>query len=421
VPDVERALISTALAKDGGILELVSRGVEPEAFPSTESGKQCAAVLRFAIDYTRRYGQQPSLGAVQRQIPDWHGDFSPDPLAALADEHLDCVRRRHFDSIVLRLATDYKDPSHRRNLDAVLLDAAREMAAAVPSGRVERFSADLQRRADEYEAQHGAHRPGTPLGIPVIDDVMYGIRPGWLVTYAGYSGLGKSLLSSRSLLAAFEEDKTALMLSLEMSAREVLERLDTMVMHWRQDDYIRGKLTDLQRQEWRDVARVYSKARGEIVVVDRLSGCTIDRVHAEIERYKPDVCAIDYVQRMRASYNSRRPRYEQLEEITNELKSIAMDTDTGIIMVSQDGRDAAQSGSTSSNMGGSISVYQAADAYIGMMQDEQMRAMRKMRIKLLKIRYGSPAEVDVLWDPARGDLCRKWEESMAFVAPEAPL
>jgi replicative DNA helicase len=403
---------------EGNIHLLISRGVVSELFTQDEPGREVGQIFSWASEYARKYGSCPSASFVQHNFPNWRGEYSSEPVEALLDEFLAEVRRRYFEAKVIELSMMPKsDPEYwnrRGSLHEVMLEAAREIATVIPSGRVARFSEDFELRIQAYEEEHGKHRPGTPLGIPIVDQTTDGIKPGWVVTNAGFSGLGKSFLTGVNLLGAFEDDKVALLLSAEMSAREVEDRLHTMVMHWKHSDFMRHDLSDMQVKHWRDVSRVYSKARGEILILDRFGGGTIDRVHAEIERYKPDVCAIDYVQRMKMSYATRVPKWEQLENITNDLKTIAMDTDTAVIMVSQDGRDAAEGGSSRTNMGGSISVYQAADLYLGMMQDEGMRAQSKMRIKMLKFRHGPLAEVDVVWDPSTGTFAKMWTDAQQF-------
>ena len=69
-------------------------------------------------------------------------------------------------------------------------------------------------------------------------------------------------------------------------------------------------------------------------------------------------------------------------------------------MVSQDNRTAATGGSTLESMGGSISIGQAPDIYIGMHQDEEMRLENRLRVKLLKSRNG-PRDItaDLDWEP----------------------
>ena len=410
-------MLSAAL-RDGNVGHLVARGVEPEMFAQPDVAK----VFQWARDHSRRYGA-PSDALVRQVFPDWRPAFSSDSFDFLVDEFLAEVIRRAFIETVMELSDlERNDPdgfrANRARLSEILFDKARLLASRVPTGQVAMFSQELALRIEAYENEHGRYRPGTPMGLPVIDQTMGGgIKSGWLITIAGFSGFGKSFLGGHAALSTFEDDKRALFLSLEMSRQEVIERLDTMVMNWNHSALQQRQLSVQDRERWKSVAAVYSRAKGEIIVKDKLSDCSIDRVHAEIERYRPDVCVIDYVQRMRSVYSSRRPRHEQLEEITNELKTVAMDTDTAIVMISQDGRDAAEQGSTRSNMGGSISVYQAADAYIGMQQDEAMRGMNKMRLKLLKFRHGPSCEVDVVWDPSRGDFGRLYRSADQFVKP----
>ena len=103
--DVERLLVSSAISSDDGIMKLVSQGITYELFSGTPSGQECAAVYGYCVDYTRAYGQQPSLSAIQRVYAGWTMEFSPDPIEALIDEFTDSVRRRYFDAKVIELST----------------------------------------------------------------------------------------------------------------------------------------------------------------------------------------------------------------------------------------------------------------------------------------------------------------------------
>lgn len=397
--DIERALLAKALATDG-ISTVIANGIEFRHFAETPSGQECAFVYEWASRYARQYGTTPSPQMVKEHFPGWHGEASSDPIEALIKEFMSNVRRRYFDSKVLELSKVPTDRSSWDRLDEIMLDAARDLASIVPSGGVARFAGEMSKRIEQYELdQQQGVVPGILLNIPVIDEITQGVRPGWVITNAGFSGRGKSMLTIWNLLSVFEQDKVALMLSLEMSKEEVLERLDTMVMNFQHRMLTQRDLDSQEVERWRGIASVYEKARSEIIIISGLGGCTVDRVFAEINRYKPDVAAVDYVQRMKGTRTSL-AKWEGLDEITNEFKTIAMETDTAIIMVSQDQRASADQGSTETNMGGGVSVFQAADLYIGMMQDESMLAQNKMRIRLLKNRHGAKGEVDMWWAPA---------------------
>lgn len=410
--DIERALLAKAL-QENGVPSVIAAGIEYRHFAETPGGEECARIYEWASAYARQYGVTPSPQMVRDSFPSWYGEISTDPLEALVDEFMRQVRRRYFDSKVLELSKVPADRASWDHLDEIMLDAARDLASIVPSGGVARFT-DMEKRIEQYEIdrQEGT-KPGTLLGIPVIDQVTMGVKPGWVITNAGFSGRGKSMLTIWNLLSVFEQEKTALMLSLEMSREEVMERLDTMVMNFEHRVLTQRELDPTDIERWHRMAQVYSAARSEIIVLDKLGGCTVDRVFAEINRYKPDVAAVDYVQRMTGTKASM-AKWEGLEEITNELKTIAMETDTAVIMVSQDQRGSADQGSTETNMGGSVSVYQAADMYIGMMQDDTMRAQNKMRIKMLKFRHGPRAETDMWWAPSTMEFGPYEGQSAAF-------
>lgn len=326
---------------------------------------------------------------------------SSDPLDALIDTFFAHVKRRMFSAKVLELAHAESDPSKWNDLDTIMLDAAKDLSVLVPSGRVSRFS-EMESRVDQYrdEVANPDQRQAIMMNIEPFDEASGGIRPGNLVTVAGYSGLGKSMLSQFLLMSAYEQNATGLLLTLEMTAEEVFERFDTMVMNFSHKLMSQRILPDEKVDLWSRIAKQFAGAKNDIVVVDRAMGCTTDRVYAEIERYKPDICVVDYVQLMRSRQNYA-SQWQSLVDITNDLKSIALASDTAIVMVSQDGRDAAENGSTDRNMGGSISVYQAADIYLGLHQTDEMYAEDQMEVRFLKNRRGKKMlKANLLWRPA---------------------
>lgn len=339
-------------------------------------------------EHSRRYNAPPSQQLFRERWPAWLGEPASDPLEALADSFLGHVKRRLFSAKIVELAAYELDPRRWGDLDQLMLDAARDLSAIVPSGEVAKFS-DMDKRVQVYEDEKRDPKlqRSLKMGIKPFDEATNGMRPGNLVTIAGFSGLGKSLLSQWFVMNALEQDARGLILSLEMTKEEVLERLDTMVMKFSYKLLGARDLPEADVDLWRKVARQFSSAERDIFVKDKMWGCTVDHVYAEINRYKPDIAVVDYVQLMKTQ-NRNTAQWQSLVEITNALKQIALATDCVIVMVSQDGRDAAESGSTEKNMGGSISVFQAADIYLGLHQSDDMYAQDRMEIRLLKARRG---------------------------------
>lgn len=373
--------------------------MESKHFSATQSGNECRDVFIWATKHARQYGIAPSIQLVKKQFPNWRGEPSSDPLEALIDVFLNDVRRRYFAAKVIELAQAESNPSNWSRLDELMLDAARDLTTVIPSGQVSRVRAEMQERIDQYEIDKAEGKiAGILCGIPLFDDLTDGFQQGDIVTVAGYSGRGKSLVSGFFLVNALDQGKNALLMSLEMSSRQIMDRFDTMITNFSHKQLRKRELPDEEIENWRRAARKYENAKNDLIVTDKVGNCTVDRVYAEINRYKPDITCVDYVQLMKGSKASM-SKWEGLVEITNELKSVALATDSTIIMVSQDQRNSANEGSTESNMGGSISVLQAADIYIGMMQNDEMREQKKLNMRLLKNRNGSPGESDVLLEP----------------------
>lgn len=396
--DSEKAVLTSALVT-GQVSTLLARGVESKHYSNTKSGEECRSVFIWAAKHARKYGVCPSLQLVKNNFPEWRGEPSSDPLEALIDEFLNDVRRRYFAAKVLELAQAESNPSNWSRLDEIMLDAARDLATVIPSGQVSRIYSEMHERIDQYEIEkEEGTSAGIKMMIPVFDDLTGGFQPGDVITVAGFSGRGKSLTSSHFLAGAVEQEKTALLMSLEMSAKEIARRFDTLATNCSHKLLRDKQLSEVEVDAWRKAADKYKNVKNDLIVNDKMMNCTVDRVYAEINRYKPDITCVDYVQLMKGSKSSM-AKWEGLVEITNELKSIALATDSAIIMVSQDQRNSANEGSTEANMGGSISILQASDLYIGMMQDEDMRAQKKLNIRLIKNRRGAPSEANMYCNP----------------------
>jgi replicative DNA helicase len=362
-------------------------------------------VLEWLIEFQRKHGQHPSMSLFRERWVDFRMEPSSDTLASLLDAFFARVKRRVFSAKVSELAHAEQDPAKWARLDEIMLEAAHDLATVVPTGKSHRFS-DMHKRIDLYEeeAANPQQMRSYKMGIDPFDEVTGGMRPGNLVTIAGPSGKGKSLMASWFVMNGYEQDASALMLILEMTAAEVFERLDTMVTHFSHKLLTQRDLPDSKVAYWRRIANQYSGLKNDIVIKDDLTGCGTERVYAEISRAKPDIVVVDYVQMMK-SKQGYASQWQGLVEITNDLKQIAVQTDTVILMVSQDGRDSFENGSSETNSGGSISIYQAADIYVGMHQNDAMYDQGTMEVRLLKNRRGAKINskgrsANLVWEPA---------------------
>jgi replicative DNA helicase len=381
---------------------MLARGIEPGHFADTPTGRECARIYAWSIEHLKRHNVTPSPAFVKERWPDWAPEPAADPLEALIDAFVKNLNRRVYASHITELFHAGNDPANWERLPEIMMEHAREMSALISTTRAAKLS-EMDQRIVAYEEEAALGKPpGFDIGIPEFDYMIGGLRPGNVIVLSGYLGTGKSTLASWITLNIVEQGYSALFIPLEMTRHDVFERIDTMIVHFSHRLLRNRQLPEQDVEVWRRIARQFRNLQKDLTVIDGVGAFTVDKLIAEVHKHKPDFTVIDYVQLMKTSSNDRsRTHWEKLTEINNECKQIALATESVVMLVSQDNRDAAETGSTLSTMGGSISVGQVGDVYIGMRQTDEMRAMNRMEVKLLKIRNGARDKPVLLdWDPS---------------------
>lgn len=408
--DVERALISKIIAT-GQIEKAVGKGVSVDMF----SDEDCADMFAYIQAHTRKYKSPPSMEAAKEAKPDFDFEHVQDTLEYVCDRFGVLVRKRAAQDLVFEIGEAIDDPSKAPEIETVFLEAAREIATMIPSEDVARFS-DMDKRIGEYEEEAAAgEKPGISFGFPTLDLWTGGIQRGDFITAAAFSGVGKSTLL-RSIafnVYASDEDVVALYIALEEDRREIFRKFDTMSAHI---DYTRMKQLGLNKDDidtWREKAEQVRKkvASKDILVLDRLRNCTPDKIFMETVRHKPDVVFVDYLSLMRSSSPSRNSSmWQNLTEITQDLKQNARVLGCPIVAAAQTNRSSAKDGADLENIGYALSVVQDSDIVIGLHADEQMRDEKRMEIRVRKNRRGRLGQFMNIWNHDEMDFR---EENMA--------
>lgn len=408
--DIERALISKIIAT-GQIDKAVGKGVSVEMF----ADEDCADMFAYIQAHTRKYKSPPSKEAAKEAKPDFDFEHVQDTLEYICDRFGVLVRKRVAQDLVFEIGEAINDPAKAHEIETVFLEAAREIATLIPSEDVAHFS-DMDKRIVEYEEEAAAgKKPGISFGFPTLDEWTGGIQPGDFITAAAFSGVGKSTLlrSFAFNIYASDEDVTALYIALEEDRREIFRKFDTMAAHI---DYTRMKQLGLQKDDidtWREKAEQVRKkvASKDILVLDRLRSCTPDKIFMETVRHKPDVVFVDYLSLMRSSTPSRNSSmWQNLTEITQDLKSCARVLGVPIVAAAQTNRSSAKDGMDLENIGYALSVVQDSDIVIGLHADEQMREEKRMEIRVRKNRRGRLGQFPNVWNHDEMDFR---EENMA--------
>jgi replicative DNA helicase len=396
--DAERALV-TAIAQSGKHYEhLAADGVNETHFASED----CADVWSFIQKHTERYGKQPNVPLIMEQFPDFNFEITDQPIDYLKDRFVQEIERRLADEFNYELAAAVADPQYNGQLADMILEKGRELTNLLPGQSVSRLS-DANLRIKDYEerAKDGHKFTGLRMGIPAIDEATLGIQRHELVTVVGWQGMGKSTLVQRVLLEFYKQQQKCLFISLEMTAEALFRKWDQMINQFTSYKHLKTlNLNDAEVARWKEWAKEAKEEapNRDILVLEDVQSCTVEKIHGEILRHKPDVVAIDYITLMETPGLGSAARWEKMTKLSRELKLVAMATETPIFAVAQTNRESAKDGAKLDNIGGAYSIGADSDICIGLHQDNEMRSNKQMEVRLIKNRDGEMVNESMLWD-----------------------
>jgi replicative DNA helicase len=384
--DIERALLSKALAT-GELAELVARGIEYDHFADEDLGD----LYDWATDVMAKHVHPPSMAASREEFPDFKPLLTKDPLSWHIERFVRRVKERMAVELVRNYHDQLEDPNEIDEIELRALEMARQLTEVVPSPKARRFS-EGKARKEEYERRKKKDIiHGIPLGIPTFDKLTLGTQPHELVIWGGPPGGGKTTGLQYSSMHGYMHGETVLFVSLEVEAEQILRKFDTMLTNIR---YHALKALDLnpdEEEKWHEILEraEEEKAHRDIIIVDDIRNCTVDKVAAQQIRYKPGLVVVDYLEEMRTPRNVA--GWEGVAANGRGLKQQARTTRTPYITATQLNRE----GET---------AYQSAQKIADMLivlvpPDEDDEDPTTMKLLLRKYRDGpSRKTVNMHWD-----------------------
>jgi replicative DNA helicase len=374
-------------------------------------------IFAFISEHARRYRQAPSFNTIREKFPDHNFEVTDESFDYLLDNFNTQVKRRHAIDAVRDLAGAIDDPEQVANIDSLFLEKSRELASIVPSAKLHRFS-DMESRIAEYETTDGDAKTGIDMGIPILDHLTMGIQPHEYVTVMGWTGTGKSTLAQWMLFNAWAQGKTPMLVSLEMEAKSLFRKWDTMLTHFEYHNLKSHNLRDEDIERWKTRAKAVKDHPNDIIVMDDIRDFTVDRAYAELVRWQPDILCIDYITLMSTSRSAGKQTWEKIQYLTNNLKQIARTTNIPIIGIAQTNRLSADAGAELENVAFGMSIIQDSDMVLGLYRNDEMKQNRQMQVKMLKNRDGMTQNAELYWDMNTMDF-KPWDTSQLFSGANA--
>ena len=260
--------------------------------------------------------------------------------------------------------------------------------------------------AIEEAARTKGRVTGIATGFIELDYMLTGLHPAELILVAARPAMGKTaFVLNIAQHAAFKDDHTVAMFSLEMSKEQLVTRLmasEAMV------DSQQIRTGDLRDSDWEKLLEGASLIGNSRLIIDD-TATTLSEIRSKCRRYKQihdiDMVVIDYLQLMSGSATRRNEsRQQEISEISRALKVLARELNIPIIALSQLSRavEARQDHRPMlSDLRESGAIEQDADVVMFLYRDEYYNPDTEKKnlaeVIVAKQRNGATGSLELVW------------------------
>ena len=198
----------------------------------------------------------------------------------------------------------------------------------------------IEMATNAYKNEEGI--VGVPTGLRDLDDRLGGLHKSDLLIIAGRPSMGKTALATNIAFHAaknLQETKkksTVAFFSLEMSSEQLSTRILAEQSRIKSNDIRRGKISDDQFDKFIEMSKNISELPLFIDETPAISIAALSNRARRIKRlYGLELIIVDYIQLMKASFNFKDGRVQEISEITQGLKAIAKELSVPVLALSQ--------------------------------------------------------------------------------------
>ncbi len=204
---------------------------------------------------------------------------------------------------------------------------------------------------------------GVPTGFVQLDELTGGLHPGDLVILAARPSVGKTAFALNVMLGAFRSGARAMMFSMEMGRKQIMERLLANVADIRLQRIRREPLFD---HDLGKLARATAELRTLDLEVDDRSTLSVAEMRAAARRAHAKaplgLIIVDYLQYAKGTTDENRT--QEVASISRGLKALARDLAVPVLALSQLNRESEKNDGARpklSNLRDSGAIEQDAD------------------------------------------------------------
>lgn len=427
----EQGVIGAALAWQGAMARIADTGLQASDFFSLAHRDIWEAMLgmaarREAIDVITVYdalvdaGQAEQCGGLAYLNSLQNGAHT----LSSAEQYAKRVQAKATDRALLEAADRIGELARGPGSTEEKIDAAGAMLTAMKppgAGSAPRSLADhLMERIDHWQAlAEGRVHAGIATGLPHLDGALGGgLKRGGSFVIGARPSVGKTSFATAIVLHAAAAGHTALLLSQEMMAGDVVDRIAASLGRVPLDAIVTGTLTDEQEHRRADAVEQASHLP---IVIDETPALTMSAIRSKArkvlhERGKLDLVVLDYLQLAKDDGKAQH-RHHQIEQLSRGMKSLAKELNCAVIVLSQINRQSTQRTEgepTLADLKESGAIEEDADVVLLLHPKDLLSDGRMLLVGILaKNRQGRRGRLALAFDGAT----QRWQMSQVDVAP----
>ncbi len=198
------------------------------------------------------------------------------------------------------------------------------------------------------EVMKGQVEVGLKTGLPDLDRMTFGFKPGEMFVLAARPSIGKTSIALNIIrnVALRNDHPPIAFFSLEMTADQITRRLVCTEADVPESNFYNGKF---QQKDLHKLTTAVNQFKQANIFIDPTPGITIAELRAKARRLKAQhgikLIAIDYLQLMKGDRLNQENRQQEVAEISGGIKSMAKDLNVPVLVLAQLNRDVEKTGS----------------------------------------------------------------------------
>lgn len=240
---------------------------------------------------------------------------------------------------------------------------------------------------------------GRSVGLPCVDGILGGLFDNDMAVLAARPSIGKTALAVQIGVSVAREYGHVMLVSLEMSRVDIALRLIAKYSRVPMGE-LRNAAT-MQDSEFERVSLAVDDLKAVNMSMLANRNVTASKIRAAAKLQKAtsglELVVIDYIGLVKST-DFRKPRYEQISEISSQIKDMAMELEVPVLVLCQLSRAAEKELPMLSHLRDSGAIEQDADVVMLLHRDD--KGSREARLDIAKNRQGATGIVELLYEPA---------------------